>query len=263
MTFLSTSALPSPNVVRNTLSAKRKLRLRQSTQHLSIYHSPLFQEWGSSSISSQLLVDGSFAKRHAIRDFAVDIIDLVSSANIPTVWALDSKAACSTENSVPNDVMKCLASQILTSNNGLMDEKFASLSARRFQSARTEKEWFSLLGAVMEGLQQVYLVIDLDLVDRLGNGDSSWLSEFPRLFDRLRERGVKTVVKVVFLRATKSEGEDREVPQKTWHIQIPRRETGRVKKTGAKRGRKRKGRVAEVLQPIIEGSTGSLSVMKM
>jgi len=248
MTFLATSNFPSPDVVRNTLSTKRKLRLRQNPTPISLYHSPALQDWGTSPASSQILVDGSIAKRHVLRDFAIDVIDLVSSANIPTVWALGTKTR-SGDDFVANDVIKYLAWQILKANQTTMDERSVSLTARRFQSARTEREWFMLLGAVMEGLEQVCLVVDLDLVDELGEGEVPWLREFPRFFDGLRERNVKTVVKVLFFRARRGSEEGRSVDE-TAHIHIPRRDSGRVRKVAGKRGRKSKRALMEALQSM-------------
>ncbi|KAK3368832.1 hypothetical protein B0T24DRAFT_498536, partial [Lasiosphaeria ovina] len=198
MTFLSTSRLPSPDTVHSTLAARRNIRLRHDANTSALYNSPVLQQWGSSPTSSQILIEGSFANRHAVRDLAIDVLDLVCSANIPAAWALDTKA-CSVDELMSTDVMRYLASQLLKANQALMDEGSASLSAKLFQSARTEKEWFSLLGVVLEGLQQAYLIIDLDLVDRLSDGRSSWLSEFPKFFDSLRQRNAMTVVKVVFV----------------------------------------------------------------
>ncbi|KAK5657159.1 hypothetical protein OQA88_3216 [Cercophora sp. LCS_1] len=251
MTFLSASNLPPPDAVRNTLSAKRKLRLRRSSDHPSLYGSPLLQEWGALTSSSQILVDGSFSSRRTLRDFAVDVIDLVSSVDIPAVWALESNP-CSEEEFVTSDILKYLASQILQLNRSMADERSVSLSARRFQSARTEAEWFALLGTVMEGLEQVYLVVDLELVDRLGEGQSSWLRNFPLFFEQLRMRGVKTVVKVVFVKVT-GVVEEEEVPNRTAHIRIRRRDSGRVKKAGAKRGKGSKKRWVKALQPMLGG----------
>lgn len=228
MTFLATSNLPSPDLVRHTLSVKRKLRLRLGQNHHhynpnppSLYHSPILQTWGASPTSSQILVDGSIPKRHVLQDFAIDVIDLVCGADIPIVWVLQSNQfnhgkTNSTEEPMEDftatDILKYLAWQILKANHSMVDERSASLSARRFQTARTEKEWFALLGAVLEGLQQVYLVVDLDLVDSLlppgeEEGQSRWwLGEFSWFFERLRERGVKTVVKVLLFRAATTRG---------------------------------------------------------
>ncbi|KAK4446731.1 hypothetical protein QBC34DRAFT_411234 [Podospora aff. communis PSN243] len=251
MAFLSTSSLPSPDAVRNTLSATRKIRLRQTPNSQTLYHSPALQEWGALPTSSQLLIEAPFVKRHTIRDFAIDVIDLVSAANIPTAWVLDAKNI-SAEEAAPSDIVKYLASQVLTTNQTLMDERSASLYAARFQSARTEKEWFALLGSVMEGLQQVYLVIDLDLVDRLGFGPASWLSEFPKFFDLLKQRCESVVVKVAFVRTTKAEMGEAEPPDQGMRIRIPRRDSGGVRKVAGKRGGRRRKAFAKAVQTTSE-----------
>ncbi|KAK1753317.1 hypothetical protein QBC47DRAFT_388193 [Echria macrotheca] len=284
MSFLSQSPLPSPEAVLRTLSAKRKLRLRpnQTTNAgSSLSRSTVLQSWGASKSSTHILVEAPFGRRHTLRDFAVDVIDLVGEANIPAVWALTDKLSSSANQTesewTPNDILKSLTSQILKINSQitLADERAASLNARRFQSARTEAEWFSLLGSVMHGLQQVYLVIDLDSVDRISmcknrQAPCSWLGEFPRFFDRLREQGVETVVKVAFLMAASAatglclpnkggegdwEASGDVTLAKNVTIKIPRRESGRVGKVGRmkKSARKRRKALVEVLEPVVKG----------
>ncbi|KAK4225873.1 hypothetical protein QBC38DRAFT_481986 [Podospora fimiseda] len=163
MTFLSNSPLPTPEVSNQLFSKHRNIRRRQATSSIistSLSSSPQIQAWGASPTSSQILIQGSFATRHTVRDFAVDAIDLISEANIPVIRALDTKK-CPTEDFDPMDILKYLASQLLKDNQSLQTEKAMSLSAARFESTRTERKWFSLLGSVLEGMGHVYVIVGL------------------------------------------------------------------------------------------------------
>ncbi|KAJ3537715.1 hypothetical protein NM208_g6198 [Fusarium decemcellulare] len=198
LTFMSDSVLPDPFTMRQYYASRRNRRRRidAGKNQLSLDSTQL-QQWGARTESSQLLVQGSFKSRHLTRDFAIDMIDLIVDAGVPVAWALDPDRQPGTAFT-SMDVLKYVASQVLKLNHTMLNERSASLNAARFQSISTEAEWFSLLGAVLEGLQQIYLVIDLELLNRAVTPEVSWLTEFPRLFESLVARNIRTVVKVAF-----------------------------------------------------------------
>jgi hypothetical protein len=148
--------------------------------------------------SSQILIQGSFRNRHLARDFAVDMIDLVYAAQIPVVWALDPTFDTQLRLT-PMDVLKYITLQVLRLNHAMLNERAVTLSAAQFQSTTTETGWFSMLGSALEGLQQLYIIIDLELLTKSAASTQTWLEEFPRLFSELSARKVRTVVKVAFV----------------------------------------------------------------
>lgn len=143
-------------------------------------------------------MQGSFRYRQLARDFAIDMIDLISKANVPVVWALDPTFD-SPRALTSVDVLKHITLQVLRLNHTMLNERAATLSAARFQSTVTESGWFSLLGYALEGLQQLYIIIDLEVLDRSTIASCTWLEEFPRLFQGLSARNVRTILKVAFI----------------------------------------------------------------
>jgi len=264
MTFLSTSVLPSPDAAHNTLLAKRLLRLRETQSQVdSLCHSPTVHAWAKASTSSQIMIHSSFTDRFAVWEFLLHAINtcIASPDKIPGVWALDSKGL-SPDKVARGDVIKYLASQILQHNRSLMDERSASLSAQRFQSARTERDWFNVLGTVLEGLKLIYVFVDLNLIDKLsGNEQLSWLREFPKLFDNLRERGVKTIVKVVFVRTTNRKGGEDELNKDAMgrtalvRVQGKGRSKYQLHTRSARSWGFKKKKMTRALQPILGGTS--------
>ncbi|KAK4185573.1 hypothetical protein QBC35DRAFT_534028 [Podospora australis] len=161
------SVLPSPEQSRHYYSVRRNLRRGKFSSSHQLQRSPILHAWGEATDSTQILV-------HA-----------AGSIDRPIT---------------PADVLKYLTSQVLKQNHRMLNERSMSLNAARYQSATTEKEWFTLLASALDGgLSQIYVVIDLDIVARSGASIVGWLSEFARLYQVLRDRGTKTVVRTAFI----------------------------------------------------------------
>lgn len=128
------------------------------------WRSQKLKEWASATASSLVLVKGSFLTRRETKDFAADIVGLLRSMKIPVVWTLSAKAEGVLEWRSPVDVLKQLVLQVLHRNHSLLKEQSYALNAARFQSASTEPDWFELLGTVLEGLEQIYIVVDAGIL---------------------------------------------------------------------------------------------------
>jgi hypothetical protein len=158
---------------------------------------PQLLSWGSATESTQLAICGGFSHRQAVRDFSIDAIELIAEAQIPVIWALHLPQSRS--EFAFADVVKYLIGQVVQRNHTLLNERSASLNVARFQSAVTTDEWFSLLGAVLEGLPQVFFILDLEFMGQEGIGKLAWTDLFTRLFEDLRKRGSQIILKVLFL----------------------------------------------------------------
>jgi len=100
------------------------------------------------------MIKGSYLTRLETKDFAADLVALLRGIKIQVVWSLSAKAEGTLCWRSPVDVLKQLVLQILQLNHLLVDAQSPILNAARFQSARTEGDWFELLGSVLEGLPQ-------------------------------------------------------------------------------------------------------------
>jgi hypothetical protein len=104
--------------------------------------------------------------------------------------------------------------------------------AARFQSATKETEWFDILASTLEGLGQLYLMIDVDLLEKSGSIGERWIAEFPRFFKKLLERSIKTVVKVAFICPTGRKWQAAEVVDSVIDLGSPRRGKSRGRRPG-------------------------------
>ena len=97
------------------------------------------------------------------------------------------------------DLLKNMTSQALRLNIAFHDERSLALSCSKFCGAETETEWLDLLGSVLVGFPQVYIIIDVEAVITVFRTQFSWPSAFLALFQNLCSRGVTTNVKVVLV----------------------------------------------------------------
>ncbi|KAI0160610.1 hypothetical protein GGR57DRAFT_388457 [Xylariaceae sp. FL1272] len=246
LSFMSDSCIPRADIVKQYYAARSNRRRKQGVEEMS-YQSWIshVQAWGEMKTSGQIFVQGSFKTRHTARDFTVDAIDLITQAGIPVVWALDP----STESLAGNqfnacDVLKYLACQVLKSDNILQTEKYASLNAARFQSATTEAEWVDILACVLQGVGQIYIIVDTNFVARAGSAILSWLSYFSIIENTLRSRNIQIVMKIAFVSTCKAESGC--IPQDIKVVRLNTTTSGRISKPSSKsqrmlrtRGRKR------------------------
>lgn len=199
LTFTATGDLAPPEKSRQYYASMRNRRRRlKGVQNDLFRFSDDLQSWGTDPHSSFVYLRGAFATRHTARDFAADAIDLIEKEKIPVVWALTYK---DDEDRVYTslDVLKQIVLQVLQQNHHLLNEKSVALNAARFQSARTEQDWFNLLGAALEGLSQVYVIIDLDVLGEREEGQYPWTHAFATLVDEMQAKNIPTVVKIALI----------------------------------------------------------------
>ncbi|KAI1125433.1 hypothetical protein F5Y10DRAFT_9991 [Nemania abortiva] len=255
LSFISVSPIPRPDLVRQSYNARRNRR-RQASSGVTgsqLWVSKLYH-WGKKPNSSQIVVQGNFKARHTTRDFTANVIDLIKEANIPVVWVLDPRVELLAESQFnTTDVLKYLACQVLRLNNRMSTERQVSLNAGRFQSAVTESEWLELLVSVMQGLNQIYLIVDMDLVERGGGATTEWLLHLASLGETLRLRNMQTVVKVACIctnrcSVTSLPPETESIRLDAMKCDVTKRRTGKIKR------RKQQTDRGKLLSAIKEGA---------
>jgi hypothetical protein len=155
------------------------------------------QAWSGKAGSSQLLVKGSFRTRHMLRDFAADMIELLQKEGRSVVWILRRRGP---ESNLFDtlDVLKQLVSQILQQRTRVLDERTASLTARRLQDATTIDDWFNLLGSILGDVKELYLLFDTTSFGEQAQ-QYQWGQAFARLFDQLHQRNIPTTIRAIFI----------------------------------------------------------------
>ncbi|KAF2472742.1 uncharacterized protein BDR25DRAFT_341607 [Lindgomyces ingoldianus] len=204
LTFVHASPFESPEEIRHFYtSVRNRHRQRDKFYSGNLQATPGLRDFGTGPTSSQIIVSSSFRTRHLAKNFAVDVIDHLDSTETPVVWVLHKPPFDHGERKpiTTIEVVKQLVYQILQKNPTLLSERSLSLNAVRFQSARTENDWFALLGSVLAGLKHLYIIVDTAIFNDIEEKQLAaiWLEHFRKLFKEIRNRASCTVVKVVFI----------------------------------------------------------------
>lgn len=203
MTFISDVAgLDAAKSLQYSLVMRNRRQLKPAPAVEPFWLGPKLQAWASAKSSSLIMVRGTFQNRFGMKDFCVDFIGILREAEIPVLWAL--KSSYKDTDAVPSmvDLLKHLVCQALRLNVALQTESFLGPSCAAFRRAMTEDDWFNLLGSVLAGLPQIYIVIDVEMLSSLFpplTKDFSLPLAFLGLFQKLSDRGVKTRVKVILV----------------------------------------------------------------
>ena len=159
-----------------------------------------FTSWKSRPVSSLIIVRGTRYNRFEIRNFCLKSIYLLQKGLIPAVWVLKTTDWRHHETYSPVDLIKALISQVLRINITIQSESNLALSCAKFRTAANEDEWFELLGSVLAGLPQIFVIIELEMFCSRDQGSAErWPSAFIEVFEKMSQRGIKTVVKVVLV----------------------------------------------------------------
>lgn len=220
----------------------RRARSSQQITTNNFWNSPRLRKWSHDAGSDMTLVKGSFQSRLVVRDFAIGVIEQLQTAQVPVLWVLKSPRATEEEGvrMTPVELLEHLSAQAISQNPTLRSEKGMALSCKQVMSAKTEREWFQVLEAALDGLgPHVYLVIDLDAVGRQPRSslDFNLYGYFMAYFESRLSRGLQGRVKVLLtscLAGMTAAGVSEELAQE---------KTVRVKcQGGRKKWRRRAGR---------------------
>jgi hypothetical protein len=184
------------------LFMRNRRRLTAASPTKAFWLNSKFDKWKTSPVSSLIIVQGHTQLRAGIRDFCVNMVEALRDANIPVLWALKMVDRDATHEPSVVDLTKDLVSQALRVNTSLQTEQSLALNCARFQRASTESDWFELLGAVLAGIPQTYIIIDTDIISSIyanTTTDFSLPLAFLDLFQGLSSRGLKTLLRVILV----------------------------------------------------------------
>jgi hypothetical protein len=166
------------------------------------YHSHGLQKWTSSDGSRLVLIQSSYSTRFSVRDFSVDIIRALQTAKIPTLWTLKSPMRGSHSVSLSNvDILRSLIYQALYLNSSLHAESCIAAKIAAIRDAVGPDAMFDVLGSVLDGMRQAYIIVDVELLNSLEEKAAS-SSAFLDLFRKLADHGSTTMVKVAIMSYT-------------------------------------------------------------
>lgn len=162
---------------------------------------PRLQAWSAAASSSLITVAGAAPTRFQTKDLAAEMVDLISAANKPVIWALNGRQPPSANSELMHiNLLKQLTNQVVQLNNKRMVAHVsANFNAPRVASARCETDWLEILKEALTGLPEVYLVVDMEILGQPSDENvGAWL-EFFRLLEGLVNNVQGVVVRVAVL----------------------------------------------------------------
>ncbi|CAG8984026.1 hypothetical protein HYALB_00002966 [Hymenoscyphus albidus] len=199
LAYVENTPLPSPEISLKYHLAMRNRRLLEDPAYLDILNGcEQLNNWASQRSSSPLMIKGTFRTRRKAKHVAASNIASTKQSQVPTVLILAPRTKMSQQLS-GLDILKQLVLQILQKNDSLLEDRSQPLIAKQFQCATTELEWFNLLGLVLTGIPEIYIVVDIELLrGNFGDGQM-WPSMFVELFQKLVPRSPQTILKVTII----------------------------------------------------------------
>lgn len=202
LTIAANSSLQDPEISYRYGILRRNHIMQRASRSLPFLDSPKLKRWATSEESSLIVVKGPYSMRDQIRIIGINLIEAVQNAYIPIFWVLPNTIQSGAEAITSIDVLKSLVQQAIRINKNFQNESTCALSCSRMQSAVRESDWFDILGSTFEGLSQIYIVFDTIILGRDGltlSDNFSWFLAFHSFLERLKARGSRSVIRLIFL----------------------------------------------------------------
>lgn len=128
---------------------------------------------------------------------ALDLVQYLEGHSHPVVWIFDDFSG-GQHLTLPRDILKQLAIQILKINSRLHSVRYLPRIVEHFQMASTDADWFGVIYSVLEYMPNLCVVIDLAILGPRYKIVLSWIEELSNLFERLQQKN-SSILKIVFL----------------------------------------------------------------
>lgn len=139
------------------------------------------QKWADQKYSSFLVTESSTSQ--TVKDFLVELLQVIREARFPVLWALrfadywESDLTCI-------DILRMLVLQALQINPDALTVGSNPVTMTHLREAVDEAGWLSILNRALQGVQQIYIVLDADLLSHVTNHNrylaTRWIEGFPR-----------------------------------------------------------------------------------
>jgi hypothetical protein len=202
--FRESSWTEVPDQVRTQMKDMISLREdRTENRTIEFWKSPQVIEWASKDDCSLLILQGNSVYLNVIEKASVDLVDYLECNKRQVFWMFGAPVGRFTRSYYQNTVsettrrlLRNIVVQIVKGHTGFSSLKRLATLVGLMRSASSADEWFEILGFVLEGLNEAYIVVDMGVVGADLQLMVSWPTSFARLFRTLRERSPKAVLKV-------------------------------------------------------------------
>jgi hypothetical protein len=155
----------------------------------------------ASNLSSLIILEGSQSTKDHVEEIAIETTELIESKDVPLIWALNGQPKPQygedPKKYSGQDILAQLCLQLLQKNARLHLQSTLATCCLNLERATTESEWFEILTSLIEGLPEVYIVVDLESMGRRNVGALSWPTAFKEIFGNLVARGIHSIIKVI------------------------------------------------------------------
>ncbi|KAM7213549.1 hypothetical protein V8F06_011046 [Rhypophila decipiens] len=157
------------------------------------------QDWISRPTSAMVLLKGSGRRSEEMRDFALDLVQLLKQAGLPTIFYFGNNPAHSTATRMTTiDLIRSFISQVIELHEA--DLSSWTLSELDFRNCSSEDSWLRLLMAVLKQIPRLAIVLEVD--DRL----PSMIDLLYRIWSYAGiSNGITTVIKILLIVRTTSD----------------------------------------------------------
>lgn len=118
-----------------------------------------------------------------VKDFLVELLQVIREARFPVLWALrfadywESDLTCI-------DILRMLVLQALQISPDSLTMGSNPVTMTHLREAVDEAGWLSILNRALQGVQQIYIVLNADLLSHVTNHNqylaTRWIEGFPQ-----------------------------------------------------------------------------------
>ena len=152
--------------------------------------SPQLRGWNASSVSSALLLKGTFRQRREIRDFCASVIEQLLDNQAVSLWVLRDEKERSLQ-----EVFKSLILQALSLNYLSHPGAQLNFQLQKFLDAQIDDDYLNILGDVIQHFKLVYIVADIGAMS--ADEAARCRISLHQLSQRLAGKKAQTVLKII------------------------------------------------------------------
>jgi hypothetical protein len=221
----------NPDQSRAKSKALQAARAARKDRHKGIISNDFFwstiEPWASSDESSVIILQGSHSLRERIEDIAIQAVDQIETKDVSLAWIVNG-VPISKDGEDPilysaQDMAAQLCLQLLMQNIRLHRQSALKECLGKLEASVTESDWLNALPFFLEGLDEVYIVVDLHWLDRRNADPLSWPTSFLKLFKRMETNRSHSTIKVMFFTCRPITALSQDLSNIL--IEFPRRET--------------------------------------
>ena len=163
------------------------------------YNSQQLETWTRSKETSLIMIQTRYSSRYSVRDFGINVIDMLQVEKIPTLWALRHGKLATRVSTVA--VLNSLIYQAVYLNSSLHTESHIAATSAAIHDAVGTDAMFHVLASVLGGMRQVYILFDVELLTLAEEKSASpfgFLGMFRKLADCHRPTAKVKVILVSY-----------------------------------------------------------------